>query len=213
MENIIIPDEIPISLNSLKNYLKSNFQIEININEDFIKNIIGNNSYKLIKKGKNKNNVKINKKRKNKQDNIKDNDIIVNKIDYTNKNILENNKLNKIDKKLSKCNKCTENILKFAVERLINIKYYSDIKKIYYDFTNTEYNYSLIYRYFNNLMQSYINICNFTKSIKLQLNKIYEELCKYREQNANININIIEYEKILNKILKLIPTNKFIDNL
>jgi hypothetical protein len=127
--------------------------------------------------------------------------------------MIKNINLHKLNSNVSKCNKCTGNIFKLAIERLINVKYSSDIKKIYYDFTSTRYNYRLIYNSFNNLMQGYVNICNFTKGIKLQLDKIHEQLCKYRKQNTNININIIEYEKLLNKISRIIPTNKFIDNL
>lgn len=216
MESVAIPDEIPISLNSLKNYLSSNFQIEININEDFVKSIIGNNNnYKIIKRGKNKNKIKINKKRKNKID--EDKIIVVKKEDYMNENdrksIMENINLNELNSNTNKCNKCTGAILKFAVEKIINIKYSSDIKKIYDEFIFTNHNYYLIHKSFNNLVHGYINICNFVKGIKLQLDKIYDQLCKYRKGSSNININMIEYEILLNNMLKIIPTKLFIDTL
>lgn len=225
MESVTISDEIPISLNSLKKYLFSNFQIEININEDLVKNIIGNNSnYRIIKKGKSKNTIKINKKRK---DRIENKNIIIKKEDYINKkdeNIIKKNieldtisgqikKENKISNNINKCNKCTGSILKYAVERILNIKYSSDIKKIYNEFTFTNHNYYLIHKSFNNLINGYINICNFIKGIKLQLDNVHIELCKYRKKNCDININIIEYEILLKKIEKIIPTNDFIKTL
>ena len=225
MESVTISDEIPISLNSLKKYLSSNFQIEININEDLVKNIIGNNSnYKIIKKGKSKNTIKINKKRKNR---IENKNIIIKKEDYINKkeqNIITKNielhtisrpikKEYNLNNNINKCNKCTVSILKYAVERILNIKYSSDIKKIYNEFTFTNYNYYLIHKSFNNLIHGYINICNFVKCIKLQLDKVYIELCKYRKENCDININMIEYEILLKKISKIIPTNDFIKTL
>ena len=216
MEFVTIADEIPISLNSLKNYLSSKFQIEININENFVKNIIGNNNnYKFIKRGKNKNKIKINKKRKNKIDEYKV--IEVKKKDYMNENnkksIIKNINLNDLNNNTNKCNKCTSSILKFAIERIINIKYSSDIKKIYNEFTFTNYNYYLIHKSFNNLVHGYINICNFVKGIKLQLDKFYDQLCKYKKENSNININMIEYEILLNNMSKIIPTKLFIDTL
>jgi hypothetical protein len=225
MESVTISDEIPISLNSLKKYLSSNFQIEININEDLVKNIIGNNSnYKIIKKGKSKNTIKINKKRKHR---IENKNIIIKKEDYINKNdkniITKNIELHtisgpikkeyKLHNNINKCNKCTSSILKYAVERILNIKYSSDIKKIYNEFTFTNYNYYLIHKSFNNLIHGYINICNFVKCIKLQLDNVYIELCKYRKENCDININIIEYEILLKKLSKIIPTNDFIKTL
>lgn len=215
MESVTISDEIPISLSSLKNYLSSNFQIEISINEDLVKSIIGNNNnYKIIKKGKNKNTIKINKKRKNR---IEDKNIIIKKEDYIKKNdqniIIKNINLHKLNKDTNKCNKCTSSILKYAVERIINIKYSSNIKKIYNEFTFTKHNYYLIHKSFSNLIHGYVNICNFVKCIKLQLNKIYSELCKYRKENSNININTIEYEILLKKISKIIPTDNFINTL
>jgi len=217
MESVTISDEIPISLNSLKIYLFSNFQIEININEDLIKNIIGNNSnYKIIKKGKSKNTIKINKKRK---DRIENKDIIIKKDEYINKNIEldtisgQIKKESKLNNNINKCNKCTGSILKYAVERILNIKYSSDIKKIYNEFTFTMNNYYLIHKSFNNLIHGYINICNFVKGIKLQLDNIHIELCKYKKEHCDININIIEYEILLKKIFKIIPTNDFIKTL
>ena len=62
MDVVKVPDEIPISLSYLKNYLFSKYKIEITINENFIKSIVGNSTnYKMNKKGKNKNKVVINK--------------------------------------------------------------------------------------------------------------------------------------------------------
>lgn len=222
MESLTISDEIPISLNSLKKYLSSNFQIELNINEDLVKSIIGNNNnYKIIKKGKSKNTIKINKKRKNR---VEVKNVIIKKENYINKNdkniIIKNNcepMMNKLENlkinNKNKCNKCTGSILKYAVERILNIKYSSDIKKIYNEFIFTNQNYYLIHKSFNNLIHGYINICNFVKCIKIQLDKIYFELCKYRKENNDININTIEYEILLKKISKIIPTNDFINTL
>lgn len=221
MESLTISDEIPISLNSLKKYLSSNFKFELNINEDLVKGIIGNNNnYKIIKKGKSKNTIKINKKRKNR---VEVKNVIIKKEKYINKNdkniIIKNNcepminKLENLKINNKKCNKCTGSILKYAVERILNIKYSSDIKKIYNEFIFTNQNYYLIYKSFNNLFHGYINICNFVKCIKIQLDKIYFELCKYRKENNDININTIEYEILLKKISKIIPTNDFINTL
>jgi hypothetical protein len=129
------------------------------------------------------------------------------------KSIMKNINLNDLNNNTNKCNKCTSSILKFAIERIINIKYSSDIKKIYNEFTFTNYNYYLIHKSFNNLVHGYINICNFVKGIKLQLDKFYDQLCKYKKENSNININMIEYEILLNNMSKIIPTKLFIDTL
>ena len=47
----------------------------------------------------------------------------------------------------------------------------------------------------------------------MNLDKIYEKLYKYKEENRNVSINIIEYEILLKKILKITPTKEFIDML
>lgn len=222
METIKIPDEIPISLNSLKNYLFSNYQIEIKINDNLIQNIVGNNhNYRIIKKGKNKNKVKINKKIKNKTDrgtkHIKHvEEIMVKKCDYMNKNnnevVKKSNKIDVINK--NKCGKCTKTLLKFAVEKIINIKQTSDLKILYDTFMFTRNNYYLINESFDNLIYGYINVCNFIKGIRLELNKFYEKLYNYKNKNNKcININTIEYNILLCILFKIIPTEKFINAL
>lgn len=223
METITIPNEIPVSLNNLNYYLYEKYQIKIEINEDLFKNILDDKyNYKLYKRGKNKNKVKINKKGKRdiEKINVKTENIIINKDDYTNiknyENIIKKNKnieFPNLNYKTDKCNKCKETILKFAVERIINIKYLSDIKKLNDKFLYEKYNYNLINNSFYILLRNHINICNLYKNIKMNLDKIYEKLYKYKEENKNVIINIIEYEILLKKILKITPTKELIDML
>ena len=205
MEVVSVPDNIQISLKSLKVYLSINYNIEVRIDEVFIKEIIGNDSsYKINKKGNNKNVVSVTKKRSNK----KEKEYI--KI-HKNKYLKENNKINIVnDFKIKKCTSCSSHILKFAVERIINIKYSTNIKCIYENFLIEKNSHNLVSRLYNSLTYSYINVSNFIKGMRLQLMKIYEQFC-YHKNDKNVIINTTDYEILLNKLLKTVPEKEFVD--
>lgn len=170
-------------------------------------------SYNLCKKGKNKNNVSIIKKR-NKQ-NIKNKYLHIEKDKYINKDSkkIEKEVTSKNYKKNTiKCKKCTTVKLKYIVERIINIKYLSDIKKLYNLFLMEKYNYLFFYNSFFNLLDNHKNLCNLYKNIKFKLDILYKELSKYKVEKTNeIKIMNIEYQILLKNIKKTIPDDEFIN--
>lgn len=226
MEFITIPKTIPISIENLINYVDTNFKIQLNINEDFIKNVLDEEeySYNLYEIGKNKNNVKITKRRKNKklQKNNNENIYIkrskyINKEKYKNsKDCIEQNnnklKVNNIymkssleyNKKNIKQNE--NNMMNSSINEL-------DIKKVYNLFLIERYNYHIISNSFLGLLDNHQNICNLFKNIKFKLDNLYDSLCKYKNENKKVIIPNIEYEILLKKISKTIPTNEFINML
>lgn len=215
MDEVTIPETISISLEKLKNYLFLKHKINLTINEEFVVNTLDDKySYNLCKKGKNKNNVSIIKKR-NKQ-NIKNKYLHIEKDKYIN-----NKDSKKIEKEVTsknykkntiKCKKCSTVKLKYIVERIMNIKYLSDIKKLYNLFLMEKYNYLFFYNSFFNLLDNHKNLCNLYKNIKFKLDILYKELSKYKVEKTNeIKIMNIEYQILLKNIKKTIPDDEFIN--
>lgn len=205
MEIINIPDKVPVSLKKMVNYFHSKFNLNININEEFIKNILDSgHTYHLYKKGKNKNNVKIVKKRK--KEIVENTNIYIDKEKYVSEN---NDSLRNIyNSENVNCKKCPKFMLKYAVERIINLKYLSN--NIY---LNKRINsYKDLENSFLSLIDSYRNNCNIIRNIKIKLDSLCKKLSEYRQfDNKEIKINIIEYELMLKKIIKITPTNNFIN--
>lgn len=200
METVTIQNTLPVSLKNMVKYFHSKFNINIVINEELIKNIINeDHSYNLYKKGKNKNKVKIVKKRK--KETIENTELYINKEEYVSKTIKKDD-TNKKDYKF---------MLKYAVERIINLKYLSNNIYLYKSINEELNNYKYLEISFLRLMDNYNNIRNIVRNIKINLDNLYNKLSEYKQfDSKNLNINIIEYEIILRKILKIIPTNEFI---
>lgn len=207
METINIPDTMPVSLKKMVDYFHSKFKLNISINEDFIKNILDDDhTYYLYTKGKNKNNVKIVKKRK--KENTK---LYIDKKKYIN----ENNEIsikNTYNTTTNICKRCPEIMLKYAVERIINLKYLSNNIYLYKGINDKINSYKSLENSFLVLIDSYRNSCNIIWNIKINLDSLYKKLCEYKQfNNKEIKINIIEYELMLKKIIKITPTNNFIN--
>lgn len=220
MELITIPRTIPISIEKLINYISINFKIQININEDFLKNILDEEeySYDLYKSGKNKNNVKI-IKRKQKCQNIQVNNnknIYIEKCKYINKEKHEDISKNyDIQKSLEtlESKKQDRNNFKYTTEKMFYSKDIPDLKKIYNLFLIEKYNYQVLSNSFLGLLDNHQNICNLFKNMKFKLDNLYETLHKYKKGNNRVDIPLVEYEILLKKISKIIPTNNFINML
>lgn len=220
MDLISIPKSLPISIDKLMNYLDSKFKIKIDINEEFIKNTLDDEyKYILPKKGKNKNNVKVVKKRKKEKSkdtrsqHIKGECIYIEKDKYIdNKELMKTNiKIYNSDEKvIKKCQKCAKYSIKYIVEKIINLKYLSDIKKVYNHFLMEKNNYQIINVSFLNLLDSHKNICNLYKNMKIKLDDLYNILCKYECTDEEIKIPILKYEFLLKNILKITPANEFV---
>lgn len=207
METINIPDTMPVSLKKMVDYFHSKFKLNISINEDFIKNILDDDhTYYLYTKGKNKNNVKIVKKRK--KENTK---LYIDKKKYIN----ENNEIsikNTYNTTTNICKRCPEIMLKYAVERIINLKYLSNNISLYKSMNKEVNNYKYLEKSFLTLIDNYHNICNIIKNIKINLDNLYKKLSEYKQLDSKqIIINIIEYEIMLRNIIKITPTNDFIN--
>lgn len=205
METINIPDKVPVSLKKMVYYFQSKFDLNININEEFIKNILdGDHSYHLNKKGKNKNKVKIVKKRK--KEKIENTYIYIDKEKY----ISENNDIYRSKK--HNCKRCPNIMLKYAVERIINLKYLSNNIYLYKEINEKTNGYKYLENSFLNLIHNYSNSCNIIRNIKINLDRLYKELNEHKQlKSKEIKINIIEYELMLKKIIKITPTNNFIN--
>lgn len=229
IEKINIPDTIPISMSNLINYLNDNFKIKIDINENFIKNTLCEQySYHLYKKGKKKNNVKIIKKRYDKGSKKIEKSLSIEKDIYNNahkKSITksyynQNSDINNMEKSnditdiknSAKCKRCIKNNIRYAIERIINIKLLANTKVLHNNFLVSKYNYHVLNYSFSNLLYNHQNICNLFKNIKFKLDNLYEILNKH-EQNNKVIISEIDYKILLKNISKVIPTNDFIDML
>lgn len=205
MDLINIPKTLPISIEKLVNYFHSKFKIKININEDFIKNIIDEKYSYNIDKKKKEHIVKITKKKGNKKH---VNNIYIEKIKYKEHNNYEyiNNDL----KTKYRCKKCINTTLKYIVEKIINIKYSSDIKYLYNCFLVERHNYQFLSNSFFNLLDNHNNICNLFKNIKINLDELYKNLNQHKI-NTEIKMSLLEYEMLLNNILKITPTKELIN--
>lgn len=209
METINIPDKVPVSLKKMVKYFHLKFDINININEEFIKNILdGNHTYHLYKKGKNKNNVRFIKKRK--KEIVENTKICIDKEKYVSEN--DDTFINIYGSKNVNCKRCPKIMLKYAVERIINLKYLSNNIYLYKGINDKINSYKSLENSFLVLIDSYRNSCNIIWNIKINLDSLYKKLCEYKQfNNKEIKINIIEYELMLKKIIKITPTNNFIN--
>lgn len=73
-------------------------------------------------------------------------------------------------------------------------------------------NYKYLEKSFLTLIDNYHNICNIIRNIKINLDNLYKKLSEYKQLDSKqYIINIIEYEIMLRNIIKITPTNDFIN--
>lgn len=180
--NILVnpPENIPISVIKLEEYLNKEYKIKLKIDGNFVFNVLDDKyDYHIYKKGKNKGTLKI-YKTKNKDKNVKKE--LLSKYNFEeNKNKLLPKKNDDKIYSQHECNICLNNDKKENLNKTLDfIKSKYDF--LYFDFYDLEYKYK--------------SICEISKTIIFNLKKIYKIIINNNDIKKDMDIL-----KILNKII------------
>lgn len=227
---ITIPSYIPIDPIKFKSFIIKMYKIDININGEFIDEILHDDyKYHIYKKGKKKNTLKFYKNRKevkkenntslrtlefndnNKKKDLKLETKVESCIDDEIENISHKIKnIDIIDKNLDTYNNTTEyNYYNVKKEILMDNKYRNIVDQLNYLNNNYEHLRNCYYY----LIEKHKNTYNFFVSLSMGLQKIHNEIKTFKIDNNIIKIKEIEHKKILYYIEKLIPRKELILNL
>lgn len=181
--NILVnpPENIPISVIKLEEYLNKEYKIKLKIDENFVFNVLDDKyDYHIYKKGKNKGKFKIYKS-KNKDKNVKKELLSKYNFEENKKKLLpQKNDEKKIEK--YECNICLNNDKKENLKKTL-------------DFIESKYNF--LYFDFYDLEYKYKSICEISKTMIFNLKKIYKLIIN----NNDIKKDYMDILKILNKII------------
>lgn len=185
------PEDLPISIKKLKDYLKKEYKIEIKIDGNFVINVLDDKyDYHIYQKGKNKNTLKIYKTK--------------------NKNNIQNNLLSKysfsdnIEQEKSIENESNNNIIKYNIEKEINLKYFHENKELKILLDSIKNNYEYLYFDFYDLVYKYKLLCDLSKNMLFNFKKIniINDVNKEQDYKNIIILNkIMSQEKIIDKLL------------
>lgn len=220
---ITIPSYIPIDPIKFQTFIIKKYKIDININGEFIDEILHDDyNYHIYKKGKKKNTLKFYKNRKEVK---KENNTSLKTLEFNNNNKKKDLKLEtKVEsciddeienishkiKNLDTYNNTTEyNYYNVKKEILVDNKYRNIVDQLNYLNNNYEHLRNCYYY----LIEKHKNTYNFFVSLSMGLQKIHNEIKTFKIDNNIIKIKEIEYKKILYYIEKLIPRKELILNL
>lgn len=227
---IDIPLYIPVNTKKLKEYILYKYNININVNGEFIEEILEDKyHYHVFKKGKKKDTIEFKKSNKSKSEVkclknlIFKDDIKKGIIKNQNEDILKNNNnlnteinkketiithknLHNITSSVSKIKFTSreeyKNNIRYIITKRVICKCNEKNQQILYLRNN---NRQLKY-FYNFLLDKHKNTFNFFKSLVLGLKKIHKNM-------KNMNIDNMEYKKLIHFVEKIIPNNILFNNL
>lgn len=209
------PTTIPIESKKLVSYMFKKYSIDLQIDGEFIENVLSDDyDYHIYKKGKKKNTLKIFKSKKNKKNVIKDKLTLYKfenvkneerKTQEINFDIINETKIKKINNQKNIENK-KEIEIRYVIGKSIKYNLFENYKKSFIDYKNK---YQILNNFYHILLEKHKIMYDFFINISWGLGRLINQLNnkKYKE------ISELEYEEIKVNIKKIKPSDILINKL